>query len=156
MKTRIYIFLLLFVSVLGYSQEAAVVKWYTVEEALAIQAKEGAKARPIFMDVYTNWCGPCKMLDKNTFSDPAVATLLNTKYIAVKFNAEGQIKFTYNGTTYSNPNFNPDRKGRNSVHQFTNFLELEGYPTMVIIDPNFKKREMIVGYYSAAELLERI
>ena len=39
----------------------------TLDEARAAQKKEPKK---IFMDVYTDWCGPCKLLDKNTFQNP--------------------------------------------------------------------------------------
>ena len=41
------------------------------------------------MDVYTNWCGPCKLLDKNTFGNKDVADYINANYYAVKFNGEG-------------------------------------------------------------------
>ena len=37
------------------------INWMTLEEAIKLQEKEPKK---IIMDVYTNWCGPCKMLDK--------------------------------------------------------------------------------------------
>ena len=45
------------------------INWVTFEEALELQKKNPKK---IMMDVYTVWCGPCKMLDKNTFSDKNV------------------------------------------------------------------------------------
>ena len=44
-------------------------KWYTVNEALTLQAQTGKK---MFIDVYTTWCGPCKMLDANTFSNTEI------------------------------------------------------------------------------------
>ena len=40
------------------------INWITIEEAIELQKTAPKK---IIMDVYTNWCGPCKMLDKNTF-----------------------------------------------------------------------------------------
>ena len=43
------------------------------------------------MDMYTVWCGPCKMLDKNTFHNKDVADYINKYYYAVKFNAEGRM-----------------------------------------------------------------
>ena len=42
------------------------IKWISLEDAVYLQK---ASPRNIIMDVYTNWCGPCKMLDRNTFSN---------------------------------------------------------------------------------------
>lgn len=61
-------------------------KWYhSFSEALA-EAK--AKDKLVFADVYTDWCGWCKRLDRDTFSDPAMVSYLAEKYICVKVNAE--------------------------------------------------------------------
>ena len=46
--------------------------------------------KKIFMDVYTKWCGPCKLLDRKTFANPYVAAYVSEHYYAVKFDAEGQ------------------------------------------------------------------
>ena len=53
------------------------INWMTFEEALAAQKKTPKK---IMMDVYTNWCGPCKMLDKNTFHNKDVVEYVNKNY----------------------------------------------------------------------------
>ena len=61
-------------------------KWYhSFAEALA-EAKSQNKL--VFADVYTDWCGWCKRLDRDTFSDPAMVAYLSEKYICVKVNAE--------------------------------------------------------------------
>jgi len=46
------------------------VNWMSMNEALAAQEK---KPKKIFMDAYTDWCGPCKTLDKKTLNHPKVA-----------------------------------------------------------------------------------
>lgn len=138
------------VSFLGMSQD---VKWLTLEEALVAQQKN---PKPIFMDVYTTWCGPCKMLDKNTFVDPSVTAIINEKYYAVKFNAEGNDEVNFKGETYSNPGYDPNKKGRNSQHQFAQFLKVPGYPSMVIISPAGEIKETIVGYHTPENLIARI
>jgi thiol:disulfide interchange protein len=48
------------------------------EEAL-VQSKKQKKM--IFIDAYASWCGPCKMLDRNTFPDRSVGTYFNDKFI---------------------------------------------------------------------------
>ncbi|HRG07218.1 MAG TPA: DUF255 domain-containing protein, partial [Cyclobacteriaceae bacterium] len=52
-----------------WAQEKAesAVKWITFEEAVE---KSKTEKRKIFIDVYTDWCGWCKVMDKNTFTDP--------------------------------------------------------------------------------------
>ncbi|MFN3639897.1 MAG: thioredoxin family protein [Flavobacterium sp.] len=144
----------LFVAVLAtFASQAQEIKWMTFDEAMAAQKKS---PKPIFMDVYTDWCGPCKMLDKNTFSNKEVAEYINANFYAVKFNGEGNNEVNYKGKKYSNPNFNPDRKGRNSVHEFTMFLKVEGYPSMYILNSKGDIDKVIVGYYQPEQLIAEI
>lgn len=136
-----------------FISSAQEIKWLTVDEALAAQKKN---PKPIFMDVYTDWCGPCKMLDKNTFADPEFAKYVSANYYAVKFNAEGNSTVNYKGKSYKNPGFDPVRKGRNAVHEFTLLLKVRAYPSMFILDANGEVKEPIIGYYSAQQLLPLI
>jgi len=61
------------------------IKWYTLEEALEAQEKNDKK---IFIDMYTDWCKWCKVMDQKTFTDQAVIQYMNENFYAVKFNAE--------------------------------------------------------------------
>ncbi|MGB2404834.1 MAG: thioredoxin family protein, partial [Flavobacteriaceae bacterium] len=72
--------LILFVF-LGFGLQAQEINWLTLPEALEAQKAEPKK---IFMDVYTIWCGPCKLLDRNTFSNKDVIRYINTHFYAVK------------------------------------------------------------------------
>ena len=87
------------------------------EEALELQKETPKK---ILMDVYTDWCGPCKLMDKKTFQNHDVATYVSKHYYAVKFNAEGDETINYYNNKFTNPG-DPTKKGRNSSHQFTKF-----------------------------------
>ncbi len=78
------------------------IDWMTMDEALVAQQETPKK---IFMDVYTTWCGPCKLLDKNTFTNKDVIAYIAENYYAVKFNAEGKDSVSYQGFTYTNPNY---------------------------------------------------
>jgi len=42
----------------------------------------------VFVDMYTDWCGPCKLLDKDTFHDAKFIEVINKGFIPVKLNAE--------------------------------------------------------------------
>ncbi|MFP4845163.1 thioredoxin family protein [Winogradskyella sp. PE311] len=126
------------------------INWVTIEEALELQKKE---PRKIIMDVYTNWCGPCKMLDKNTFGNKDVANYVNKNYYAVKFNAEGNDKVTFKDKSFSNPNFDPAKVNRrNSPHEFARFLKVRAYPTMVFLDENANLIYPITGYLKPQQL----
>ncbi|MHC5308643.1 thioredoxin family protein [Myroides sp. LJL116] len=147
------IFLFLAVSLLSLGAYAQEINWMTFDQAVEAQKKNG---KPIFMDAYTAWCGPCKMLDKNTFSDPAIVELINTKYNAVKFDAEGTETINYKGQQYTNPNYDANRKGRNATHEFTKFLNIPGYPSMVILGNDLNVSEVIVGYKTPTELAPKL
>ena len=125
------------------------VKWMSLDEALAAQQKAPKK---ILMDVYTNWCGPCKLLDKNTFGNPDVSAYINENYYAVKFNAEGNQTINYLGYVFTNPSYNPNRSGRNARHQFTNYLGITGYPTVVFLDEQGQFITPVLGYHNVQQM----
>ena len=140
------ILVLIFNSNSIFAQE---IKWMSMGEAQEAQKKIPKK---IFMDVYTEWCGPCKLLDKNTFQNPDVSRYIIENYYAVKFNAEGMEEIKYYDQIFTNPNYDPNRKGRNATHQFTQFLGVKGYPTMVFFSENGDPIMPLVGYQKPKQI----
>ncbi len=146
--------LLVLFTLAAFVSQAQEIKWMSMKDALTAQKKN---KKPIFMDAYTVWCGPCKMLDKNTFADPKVAETINKNYNPVKFNAEGNEEFQFDGKLYKNPGYQESRKNsRNGIHEFTSFLQVPGYPTMVVINAEGKVTKGIVGYKTPEELLSQL
>jgi len=118
----------------------AQVKWHTITEAS--EAKIGEKM--YFVDFYTSWCGYCKKMDRETFSDPTVAKLLNKYYYPVKFDAEGSQTVNWFGKTYR-----PATTGRSRQHEFARGLQ--GYPTFVLYKADGSVLQSIPGFYSPRE-----
>ena len=143
------VFYLLFTSIFFtqiYSQE---INWMTFEEALEAQKKIPKK---IFMNLYADWCGPCKIMDKKTFKHRDVANYINKYFYAVKFNAEGDKKINFFDREFTNPNYDKNRKGRNSTHQLTLFLRVEGYPSIVFLSEDGDPMLPIMGYHNPQQL----
>ena len=134
---------------IGSSIATAQVNWMTMDEALAAQK---SNPKNIIVDVYTTWCGPCKLLDKNTFGNPEVSAFINENYYPVKFNAEGKELVNYNGNQFENPQYDPNRTGRNARHQFTAYLGITGYPTVAFFDENANFLAPIVGYHNVQQM----
>ncbi|KAB1068947.1 thioredoxin fold domain-containing protein [Tamlana haliotis] len=140
----------LVLSVFSFKALAQEINWVSFEKALELQKKTPKK---IMMDVYTGWCGPCKMLDKNTFHDSDVVEYVNANYYAVKFDAEGNDQVTYKGKTFSNPKYDPKLASRrNSVHELTRYLQVSAYPTVVFFDENAELIAPIRGYQAPEQI----
>ena len=127
--------------------------WLTMSEIEAAVRKD---PKPVMVDVYTSWCGPCKMLDKYTFTNPEVQEKLNKNFHIVKFNAEGPDDVTFNGKVYKNPDYKEGKRGRNGQHQLGGIFKVRGYPSMVIFDTSFKTLGKIVGYKTPEQLLPEL
>lgn len=123
------------------------IKWHTIQEAEKLFNKS---PRPIFIDTYTDWCGWCKKMDSETFTNPVIADILNTKFYPVKFNAEGKESITFMGQTF----INDGTAGR--AHQLAIAL-LQGqlsYPTVVFMTRENDKFAVspVPGYRAAKEM----
>ena len=135
-------------SLTGIAQEQKI-NWMTVEEALAAQEKE---PRKVIIDMYTTWCGPCKMLDKYTFQNKDVAKYINENYYAVKFNAEGDDEVKFKGNTYSNPDYDASRRGRNGTHQLTRYFGVNAFPTILFLDEKAELLTPVKGFHKPKQL----
>jgi thioredoxin-related protein len=106
--------------------------------------------KKIFIDVYTDWCGWCKRMDKATFQNEEVAAYMNEHYYNVKFDAEQKESIEMLGNTFE---FVP--QGSRGYHELAAAL-LNGkmsYPTVVFMNGKFEMLSPVPGYQEPAAFM---
>ena len=98
----------------------------TFDEALA---RARSEKKLLLVDVYTDWCGWCKKLDREVFADPRVAEA-SRSLVAIRVNAE---------------------KGGESVARR---FDVQGYPTVLFVDGSGNVVKRVDGYVDTAEMLK--
>lgn len=116
------------------------IQWYSIEDALAAQKQSQKK---LFIDVYTDWCKWCQVMDQKTFTDPAVIQYINENFYAVKFNAEQKQAINYQGKTYEYIN-----GGRRGIHGLAYELldRQASYPSFVVLNENLERIGILKGF----------
>ena len=109
---------------------AGAAQWKTWNAGL-----EAARAqhRPILVDVYTDWCGWCKRMDRDVYASPGVNAYLVSHFVTVKLNAEGGELVSYQGRNYS---------GRTLAAAFG----IDSYPTTVFLSATGDRLVNVPGY----------
>lgn len=118
--------------------------WISFEQAVELQKKE---PRKILIDVYTDWCGWCKKMDKYTYTDQSVINNLNTKYYLVKFNAEQKEDIQFKDKVFK-------FKAEYKAHELAVSL-LNGqmsYPSTVFLDEDMNMLTTVPGYLTPKEI----
>jgi thioredoxin-related protein len=91
------VFLVFLLNTSFYKNGTEKVQWITIKE---LQAAYTKTPKPILIDVYTNWCGWCKVMDKETYGKENVAAYINEHYYAIKLDAELKETIEWNGKKY--------------------------------------------------------
>lgn len=95
------------------------VKWLTSPEAAQAQAKQENKH--VLVDFYADWCGYCKKMDEETYTDPSVSSLINNNFVPLKVNSD-------------------------TNRALSGKYKVTGLPTVIIMDANGTEVGRITGY----------
>ena len=107
------------------------------------------KDKIIFIDVYTDWCGWCKKMDKDTYENEEIIKMIRKKFLAVKLNPEKDAKYKVDDMEVS---------GSQLLNMLTNNQQM-GYPTILFIIPKTRVVYPMAGYQNAVDFkatLEKI
>jgi thioredoxin-related protein len=127
-----------------------VVQWLSWDEAVALNEQSPKK---LFIDVYTDWCGYCKKMDRTTFIDSNIVRYLNEHFYAIKLNAEKEKEIEFR-----NVKFSLKKAGSRQVHTLAYSL-LEGkmsYPSFVMMDENFERIAISPGFKTTSMLMPEL
>jgi thioredoxin-related protein len=125
-------------------------KVYTFKEALELQKKHPKK---ILIDIYTDFCNTCRVMNATTFTDTALVSYLNKKYYLVKFNAQQEkSEIDFKGIKYAN-----NGAGGFPFHSLSLELTRKNFviPSMVILDEKLETLD-VVSFYQTAEWTNKI
>jgi uncharacterized protein YyaL (SSP411 family) len=117
--------------------EKTSLNWMNFNEGYTLAKK---KNKIMLIDVYTDWCGWCKRMDRDTYEKEEIMAALNKDFVVIKFNPEiPDAVYKYEGKEYN---------GQQLAGVISNY-QLTGYPTTVFIQPKTKKQNVVSGYYDA-------
>lgn len=125
-------------------KEKETLNWLTLTE---VEAKLKEQPRPVLIDLYTDWCGWCKVMDKKTYTNEQLIKYLNEKFYVVKLNAETRSELSWKGKIYS---FNPQYK-TNDIALYLTAGQL-AYPTTVIIPSGNDEPQPIPGMLEVKDM----
>lgn len=114
------------------------ITWVTFTELQELYAKN---PKPILVDVYTDWCGWCKEMDRTTYKHEKLAAYINKNYYAVKFNAESRTPVNFNNKVFK---YNPAYR----VNELALYLTAGqlSFPTTVFLSGTDAQPAAIPGY----------
>ena len=125
---KISLILLVLFSIITFGQGMKFEENKSFKDLLAIAKKEN---RLLFLDAYTTWCGPCKMMAKNVFPQESVGDFYNANFINSKIDME---------------------KGEGI--ELAKKYNVRAYPTYLFINGDGEVIHRVTSYYDAPEFIE--
>ncbi len=120
------------------------INWISIEQLEDLYKKN---PKPILLDVYTDWCGWCKEMERVTYHHKKLVSYVNEHYYAVKLNAESPDSLVFNNRKFG---YNAKYKS-NELAEFLLFRRME-FPTTVFLPAIDAQPAPLAGYMTAKEM----
>ena len=136
--------ILIFISIAFMPFKKDKVQWLTMAE---FQVAYSKNPKPVLVDVYTSWCGWCRVMERETYSNDNVANYINEHYYPVKLDAEQKETIEFNGKKYTYDK-------RNKVNDLAVYLTggQLSFPTTIFITDLSKLPVSLAGYLKVKEI----
>jgi thioredoxin-related protein len=115
------------------------INWLSYDKGLEEAKKSG---KHIVIDFTAKWCGYCKKMEKETFSNPEVIKFMNANYVNIRVDGDSQTELNVNGYKITESNL------ARAEYQVT------GYPTFWFLKPNADRIAPIPGYVPTDRFLD--
>ncbi len=112
-------------------------QWNSFNDGMesAMRSLNSKGKKKVMMDVYTDWCGWCKKMDKDVYSQADIKAYLANNFILIKLNAESNNEVTYK-----------DNQGLTESVLAADELGIDGYPSTVFFTADGEVITMVPGY----------
>jgi thioredoxin-related protein len=115
------------------------IEWLSYDEGLELTK---GSDKHMFVDITASWCGWCKKMDRETFTDPKVIELVNEHFVPVKLWGDSNEKLEIDGYKISQKDL------------ATGEFKVTGYPSFWFLTPDLEKLGPLPGYKTAPQMVQ--
>lgn len=109
--------------------------------AFDVAAEQASKQKKhMIVDIYTTWCGWCKVMDRQTYGDPQVSSYLLENFVLAKINGESSAKLHWKGKELTE-------------RQFAKEVGVTGYPATYFMKPDAELLGGVAGYIKTPDFM---
>jgi len=112
------------------TKDAKKLEWLAFDAAAEKASKQN---KHLIVDVYTTWCGWCRVMERETYGNPEVADYLNSNFVLAKVNGESANKLHWRGEELSE-------------RQFARKVGVTGYPATYFMKPDAEMLGGVPGF----------
>lgn len=116
---------------------AGKLEWLTFDAATERAVKEN---KHVIVDIYTTWCGWCKVMDRQTYGDPEVSAYLSRNFVLARVNGESPNVLHWQGQAISE-------------RQFARAVGVTGYPATYFLKPDAELLGGVAGYIKKPDFM---
>ena len=119
------------------AEAATKLAWLAFDAATELAAKQ---RKHMVVDIYTTWCGWCKVMDRQTYGDPKVSAYLTENFVLAKVNGESSAKLHWKGKELTE-------------RQFAKEIGVSGYPATYFMKPDAELLGGVAGFIKSPDFM---